>query len=190
MTTPTTPDDVLRCEAGPGGLPGATPHPEGPARLVLGDPGAPVTITEFGDLECPYCRQAAEPLRQLVAESDGGVRLVWRHFPLFQVHPHALVAALAVEAAADQGLFWPMQQALFAQQNRLTEPDLRAVARTLGLDPDTVTGPAAQPLAARVEADYVAGLDLGVAGTPTIYVDGVPYDGPLTLAGLRRALPA
>ncbi|MEV7972638.1 DsbA family protein [Cellulomonas sp. NPDC089187] len=178
-----------RCEAGPGGLPEAAAHPEGSARLVLGDSSAPVTITEFGDLECPYCRQAAEPLRRLIAESDGGVRLVWRHFPLFQVHPHALVAALAAEAAAEQGMFWPMQQALFAQQNRLTEPDLRTVARTLGLDPESVTGPVAQRFADRVEADYVAGLDLGVAGTPTLFIDGEPYTGALTLSALRRALP-
>lgn len=185
-----TADDAERCEAGPGGLPEPAVRPEGPARLVLGDPDAPVTVTEFGDLECPYCRQAEEPLRRLVAQSGGRVRLVWRHFPLFQVHPHALIAALAVEAAADQGMFWPMQQALFAQQGRLTEPDLRTVARSLGLDPETVAGPAAQErYAARVEADYVAGLDLGVAGTPTIFIQGEPYQGPLTLAGLRRALP-
>ncbi len=165
-------------------------HPEGPARLILGAADAPVTVTEFGDLECPYCRQVEEPLRRLVAESDGGVRLVWRHFPLFQVHPHALIAALAVEAAAEQGLFWPMQRALFAQQNRLTEPDLRAVARTVGVDPESVTGAAAQRFADRVEADYVAGLDLGVAGTPTLFIDGEPYSGALTLPALRRALPA
>ncbi|RMI05157.1 DsbA family protein [Cellulomonas triticagri] len=159
------------------------------ARLVLGDPAAPVTITEFGDLECPYCRDAAPVLRRLVEESDGRVRLVWRHFPLFQVHPHALIAALAAEAAAEQGLFWEMQEALFAQQDRLTEPDLRAVGARLGLDPDLVAGPGAQRLAPLVEADYVAGLDLGVAGTPSLLVDGVPYRGRLDLASLRAALP-
>lgn len=109
-------------------------------RLVLGDPAAPVTITEYGDLECPYCRDAEPVLRRLVEESDGGVRLVWRHFPLFQVHPHALIAALAAEAAAEQGLFWEMQRLLFAQQDRLAEPDLRAAGARLGLDPAAVAG--------------------------------------------------
>ena len=183
--------DIDRCTTGSGGTPQPVDGPEGAARLVFGPSDAVVTITEFGDLECPYCRQASEPLRRLVTESEGtdrSVRLVWRHFPLFQVHPHALIAALAAEAAAEQGQFWPMQQALFAQQSRLTEPDLRAVARTLGIDPESVAGPAAQRFADRVEADYVAGLEMGVAGTPTLFIDGEPYTGALDLRSLRRAI--
>lgn len=159
-------------------------------RLVLGDPAAPVTVTEFGDLECPYCRAAEPVLRRLVEESDGGVRLVWRHFPLFQVHPHALIAALAAEAAAEHGQFWQMQRALFAQQDRLTEPDLRAVAARLGLDPATVVGDAAQRFADLVETDYVAGLSLGVRGTPTLFVSGELYQGPLEVQALRAAVVA
>ena len=157
-------------------------------RFVLGAPDAPVTVTEFGDLECPYCRSAEPVLRRLVEESDGGVRLVWRHFPLFQVHPHALIAALAAEAAAEQGLFWEMQRALFAQQDRLTEPDLRAVGARLGLDPATVAGPGAQRFADAVEADYLAGLDLGIRGTPTLLVQGERYRGPIELGALRDAV--
>ncbi|WHP17147.1 DsbA family protein [Cellulomonas sp. ES6] len=160
------------------------------ARLVLGDPAAPVTITEYGDLECPYCRQAEPVLRRLVEESDGGVRLVWRHFPLFQVHPHALVAALAAEAAAEHGLFWEMQRALFAQQDRLAEPDLRAVGARLGLDPVAVAGPGAQRFADLVEADYVTGLGLGVRGTPTLFVQDEQYRGRLDLDALRAAVAA
>lgn len=162
-------------------------------RLVLGAPDAPVTVTEYGDLECPYCRAAEPVLRRLVEESDGGVRLVWRHFPLFQVHPHALIAALAAEAAAEQGRFWEMQRLLFGQQDRLAEPDLRAAGARVGLDPDAVAGPGAQRFADRVEADYVEGLGRGVRGTPTLFVGGEQYRGPLELAPLRaavaRALP-
>ncbi len=156
-------------------------------RLVLGDPAAPVTVTEFGDLECPFCRSAAPALRRLVEESAGRVRLVWRHFPLFQVHPHALIAALAAEAAAEQGRFWEMQELLFAQQDRLAEPDLRAAGARLGLDPAAVAGPGAQRYADVVEADYVAGLGLGVRGTPTLFVGGEQYRGPLELDALRAA---
>jgi protein-disulfide isomerase len=161
-----------------------------PARLVLGDPAAPVTVTEFGDLECPYCRDAAPVLRRLVEESDGGVRLVWRHFPLFQVHPHALIAALAAESAAEQGRFWEMQAALFAQQDRLAEPDLRDVAERLGLDPDLAAGEGAQRFADLVEADYLGGLEIGVRGTPTLYVQGERYRGPIELGALRAAVAA
>lgn len=159
-------------------------------RFVLGDPAAPVTVTEFGDLECPYCRSAEPVLRRLVEESGGAVRLVWRHFPLFQVHPHALIAALAAEAAAEQGLFWEMQRALFAQQDKLTEPDLRAVGARLGLDPAAVAGPGAQRFADAVEADYLGGLELGIRGTPTLLVQGERYRGPIELGPLRDAVAA
>jgi protein-disulfide isomerase len=159
-------------------------------RHVLGHPDAPVTVTEFGDLECPYCRAAEPVLRTLVEESDGRVRLVWRHFPLFQVHPHALIAGLAAEAAAEQGLFWEMQRALFAQQDRLAEPDLRAAGARLGLDPETVAGPGAQRFADLVEADYLLGLDLAVRGTPTLLVQGERYHGPIELDALRAAVRA
>jgi protein-disulfide isomerase len=129
-------------------------------------------------------------LRRLVEESDGGVRLVWRHFPLFQVHPHALIAALAAEAAAEQGLFWELQRALFAQQDRLAEPDLRAAGARLGLDPAAVAGPGAQRFADAVEADYLSGLDLGIRGTPTLLVQGERYRGPIEIGALRDAVAA
>jgi protein-disulfide isomerase len=159
-------------------------------RLVLGDPAAPITVTEFGDLECPYCRAAEPVLRELVETSQGQVRLEWRHFPLFQVHPHALIAALAAEAAAEQGLFWQMQRALFAQQDHLAEPDLRAVGARLGLDPARVAGEQAQTFADLVEADYLAGLELGIRGTPTLLVQGERYHGPIELGPLRAAVAA
>ena len=104
------------------------------AEHVLGNPAAPVTVIEYGDFECPYCAAAAPVLKQLVEESDGQVRLVFRHFPLADNHPHALTAALAAEAAAAQGAFWPMHDLLFARQDRLSDVALRAYAEELGLD--------------------------------------------------------
>src|SRR4051794_38423714 len=70
---------------------------------VMGNPEAPVCVVEYGDYECPYCAAAEPVLRQLVEGSDGAVRVVFRNFPLFEVHPHALVAALAAEAAGATG---------------------------------------------------------------------------------------
>src|SRR6187402_234599 len=107
-------------------------------RHVYGRPDAPVTVLEFGDLECPYCRAAAPVLRELVDTSDGRVRLVWRHFPLFEVHPHALAAALAVEEAGVQGRFWEMHEQLMSHQDRLAERDLRTAALAVGIDPSAV----------------------------------------------------
>ena len=155
---------------------------------VLGNPDAPVTVVEYGDFECPYCAAAAPVLRQLVAESDGRVRLVFRHFPLAQNHPHALTAALAAEAAGAQGAFWEMHDLLFARQDRLSDAALRAYAEELGLDGDRVVGAAAQEFAVKVAADFETGLADEVAGTPTVIIDGQPFSGRVELSALRRAV--
>jgi protein-disulfide isomerase len=154
---------------------------------VLGNPEAPVTVIEYGDFECPYCAAAAPVLRQLVEESDGRVRLVFRHFPLAGTHPHALTAALAAEAAGAQGAFWPMHDVLFARQDRLSDTALRAYAEELGLDADRVVGEAAQEFAGKVAADFEQGLEDEVAGTPTVIVDGELLSGRVELAALQRA---
>lgn len=157
-------------------------------RHVYGDPHAPVTMVEFGDLECPYCRAAAPVLRTLVDSSGGAVRLVWRHFPLFEVHPHALTAALAAEAAGAHGLFWAMHDRVFARQDRLTDPDLRAHGAALGIDPDEVAGDSAQRYAPAVEADYLAGLAVGVRATPTLLIGERRLQGAVDLRTLRAAV--
>ena len=157
---------------------------------VLGNPGAAVTVLEFGDYECPYCAGAAPILRDLVSTSQGRVRLVFRNFPLFEVHPHALTAALAAESTAVSGgepVFWLMHAKLFVHQARLSGPDLRLYAEAVGADPDLAVGEPAQRFAAVVRADYAAGLEAGVSATPTLFVDGVPYEGRVDLGSLRRA---
>ena len=162
----------------------------GPVEHVLGDPAAPVTVLEYGDYECPYCAGAAPVLRALVDASDGRVRLVFRNFPLFQIHPHALVAALAAESTTESGQFWAMHKLLFEKQDRLSEADLRLYARHVGADPDLAAGAAAQRFADKVRADYVAGVAAGVEGTPTVFVNGTAYTGRIDLASLQRATGA
>ena len=158
--------------------------------MTIGDANAPVTIVEFGDLECPYCHDAAPVLRAVVEESGGTVRLVFRHFPLFEVHPYALTAALAAEAAGAQGRFWEMHDLLFAHQDRLDDVGLAHWAQTLGLDGASVVGEAAQEHGDAVERDYLAGTALGVRGTPTLFVDGERYRGRVTEDGVRAAVAA
>lgn len=155
---------------------------------VYGDPGAPVTVVEYGDFECPYCAAAAPVLRQLVDESGGRVRLVFRNFPLPGVHPHALTAALAVEAAGAQGAYWEMHHLVFGKQDRLDDRSLKAYADHLGIDGSRVVGEAAQVFGDKVEADFSAGLDEGVVGTPTLIIDGEPYLGRVEIGALRRAV--
>jgi protein-disulfide isomerase len=161
-----------------------------PPMHVLGDPGAPACVVEYGDYECPYCAAAAPVLRELVASSQGQVRLVFRNFPLFEVHPHALTAALAAESAGATGgeeVFWHLHRKLFQQQARLTDIDLQVYAKAVGADPDRATGDQAQRFAPIVQADYRSGVEVGVSGTPTLFIDGEAYAGRIDLESLRRA---
>jgi protein-disulfide isomerase len=155
---------------------------------VLGNPDAPVTLLEYGDYECPYCAAAAPVLRQVVTESGGRVRLLFRNFPLPDVHPFALTAALAAEAAGEQGAFWPMHEMMFARQDRLDDAALSAYAEELGIDGRLVVGGAAQVFGDKVEADFAAGLEAGVGGTPTVFIDGRLYSGRVEAGALRRAI--
>lgn len=161
-----------------------------PVVHVLGNPEAPTCVVEYGDYECPYCAGAAPVLRELVSASAGQVRLIFRNFPLFEVHPHALTAALAAEstaATAGEPVFWQMHQKLFVHQTRLNDFDLQLYAKSLGGDPDYATGEAAQRFAPIVQADYGSGIEAGVSSTPTLFIDGMPYEGRIDLLSLQRA---
>jgi protein-disulfide isomerase len=155
---------------------------------VLGNRDAAVTLLEYGDYECPYCAAAAPVLRHVVEDSDGLVRLVFRNFPIADRHPYALTAALAAEAAGAQGGFWEMNELIFARQQRLDDAALRAYADELGLDGSLVVGEPAQAFADKVEADFAAGLDAGVGGTPTVFIDGRLWSGRVEAGALRRAI--
>src|SRR5258708_31082249 len=89
---------------------------------ALGASHAPVTVVEYGDFECPNCKQAAPAVKLLLERFPGRVRLVYRHFPLEEVHPHALHAALAAEVAAGKGKFLPMDELLFDNHHHLKLP--------------------------------------------------------------------
>jgi protein-disulfide isomerase len=154
-------------------------------RHVYGDPQAPVTIVEYGDFECPYCGAAAPVLREVVDGSAGQLRLVFRHFPVFTKHPFALTAALAAEAAGE--LFWPMHDQLFAHQPKFTDQELERYAADIGVE-GPVTGEAAQAFRPAIETDYRSGGELGVRGTPTLFIDGGLYTGRVAVGALRSAL--
>src|SRR3979490_2569874 len=95
---------------------------------ALGASHAPVTVVEYGDFECPNCKQAAPAVKLLFEEFVGRIRLVYRHFPLEEVHPHALRAAEAAECGGAQGKFWPMHDLLFDNQQHLKLPQLHGYA--------------------------------------------------------------
>lgn len=157
---------------------------------VKGNPAAPVVVVEYGDYECPYCAAAAPVLRELVEGSDGQVQLVFRNFPLAEIHPHALTAALAAEATTPHGVFWEMHDLLFAHQNRLSDVNLRAYAESLGVDGDLVVGERVQPFGDKIEQDFTTGVEQGVLGTPTLVIDGDVYQGRVDITSLRQTTTA
>ena len=97
-------------------------------------PSAARVLVEYGDYECPYSRQAFRAIERVERQLNGGVRFAFRHFPLTDIHPPALAAAAAAEAAALQDRFWEMHKLLFHRQRALEDDDLRRYAAELELD--------------------------------------------------------
>lgn len=151
---------------------------------VRGTVGAPHTLVMYGDFECPYCRRAAPVVEQLQERMGDRLSFAFRHFPLAEMHPFALAAAVASEAAALAGKFWPMHDLLYAGEPRLRQDDLRGYAEHLGIDPATVVWPATRMVEDRVEADFNSGIRSGVRGTPTLFVDSRLYQGDVTVEAL------
>jgi protein-disulfide isomerase len=160
------------------GRQGALTPPVGERDHVAGPADAPVTLVEYGDLECPYCRMA-HPIVQAARRKLGDeLRFVFRHFPLAEVHPHARHAAEAAEAAGEQGKFWEMHDRIFQNQHALEDADLVSYARQLHLDGERVAEALrAGVYAARVREDFRSGVRSGVNGTPTFFINGARYDG-------------
>lgn len=145
---------------------------------VLGDNSAAVTLVEYGDYECPHCAAAQLPVKQVLLRYGGKVRLVFRHFPLTEVHPMAHLAAETAEFAAGYGHFWDMHDALFANQPRLSPDLLVKLVSALDLSPRVFREELASGVHARkVHADFLGGVRSGVNGTPTFFINGVRHDG-------------
>lgn len=156
-------------------------HVRGPAR-------APVTVVEYGDFECPYCGQAEDVIRELLA-GQGDVRYVWRHLPLTDVHPQAQLAAQAAEAAAEQDAFWEMHDLLLGHQDELGPKDLVRHAADLGLDVDRFRADLRRGLGTDRIAEDVDSADLSsVSGTPTFFVNGRRHIGAYDITDLTAAI--
>ncbi len=152
---------------------------------VRGDDAAPVTIVEWSDFECPYCQRVLPTLEQLFEEYPTEVRLVFRHFPLHAIHPNAQAAAEAAVCAQDQGAFWELHDAMFEEQDALGVDDLKDKAERAGLDAEAFAAcMEAEDTPDRVEADRRAGIEVGVNGTPALFVNGRPLAGAVAYEDL------
>lgn len=156
---------------------------------TLGPAHAPVTLVEYGDFECPNCKQAAPAVKLLLSQFPERIRLVFRHFPLEQVHPHALPAAQAAEVAGAQGKFWQMHDLLFANQQHLGPRHLQGYAAQLQLDMARYTAEMDDEIyLQRVREHIASGNDSGVRATPTFYVNGRIQDVSFGLHALADAV--
>ena len=156
---------------------------------VRGPSGAAV-ILEYGDYECPYSREAFRNIERVERAMDGQVRFAYRHFPLVQIHSHALGAAAAAEAAARQNRFWDMHEVLFYRQEHLADSDLQRYAEELGLDVARFNSNRSNyRTLSRVGRDVGSGLkSREVNGTPTIFINGVVHRGDYDAATLIQAM--
>ena len=170
-------------------MPDRLSEPLGAEDHVRGAPGADLELVMYGDFECPYCTAAQSILERVRNRLGDRLRFAFRHFPLESVHPHARQAAEAAEAAAAQGAFWEMHDALYAAGGRLTTPDLLGHAEALGLDVRRVdTDLLGRRHGPRIDRDVASGRDSGVTGTPAFFCNAVRLEGAFDAGSLVEAL--
>ena len=161
-------------------------HQRGPA-------DAPVTLVEYGDFQCPDCGRAFGILEQVIEQLGDSMRLVFRNFPLTEVHESAEQAAEAAESAASRGKFWEMHDSLFLHQNDGPDPlglvSLGRYATALGLPArEVIDDVESHRFLEHVREDFMSGVRSGVNGTPTFFINGERYDGPVEVGTLVAAL--
>lgn len=156
---------------------------------TVGTPESKVVLLEFSDFQCPYCAQAHKTLKQLIANHQGEVKLVFKHYPLTPIHSEALPAAKAAWAASKQGKFWEYHDALFTQQDKLGEELYLATAKDLNLDLEQFNsdrnGVAASTAIAQ---DVNLAERLGITGTPFFVMNGEAFAGAVQLADIESIL--
>jgi protein-disulfide isomerase len=156
---------------------------------VAGPPDAPLELIMYGDFQCPYCSASQSIVRRVRTRLDGRLRFAFRHLPLHEVHPEAQKAAEASEAAAAQGKFWEMHDALYANGGKLASADLAELAQRLGLDVERFRAELIDgAYAGRVARDEDAARAAGIAATPAFIVNGVPHTGSFDAGSLVEAL--
>jgi protein-disulfide isomerase len=165
--------------------------PVSPVDHILGPEHAQVTVVEYGDYECPNCKQAAPAVKLLLDHFPGSVRIVYRHFPLEEVHPHAMHAAQAAECAGAQGKFAAMHELLFANQTHLTLHHLRGYAAKLDLDMARFIAVMDDEIyLQRVREHMEGGKTSGVRATPTFFINNKIQDVSFGLHALVEGVDA
>ena len=156
---------------------------------ALGPQKAPITLLEYGDYECPYCRQANLIVGNVVQQLGDKMRFAFRNFPLTQIHPHAQHAAEAAECAGAQNKFWEMHDILYENQQALEDENLLEYAEILELNMSRFQNDFYNHnFAGRVREDFLSGVRSGVNGTPTFYINRMRYNDSWDQETLTRTL--
>lgn len=143
---------------------------------VIGPSDASVTVLNYGDYQCPDCHKRHRAVQKMIDELLGTVQFAYRHFPLINVHPRALRAAEAAEAAAAQGKFWEMHRSLYLSPDKLEDWHLRHYAHASGLDVQRFDQEMANhTYADRILKDYYDSINNGITGAPTTFINGKFY---------------
>ncbi len=162
----------------------------GPDKTV-GPADAKVSMVIYSDFQCPACGAAEPNINRLMGEYEGRVRFVYKHFPLRNIHEWAQKAAEASECALEEGKFWEMHDAMFANQRALSVPDLKRYARQVGLDGGKFDACLdSNEKAEFVEADYQDGVRMGVGATPTFFINGKGIVGGVPITQFRQVIDA
>ncbi|MEX8549333.1 MAG: DsbA family protein [Mucilaginibacter sp.] len=145
---------------------------------IQGKNNAPIKLVEYGDYQCSYCGEAYSVIKAVQQTLGNDLELVFRNFPLSEVHPDAENAAKAAEAAALQNKFWEMHDMLYENQQQLDEENLISFAKKIGLDVNQFKSDMqSSAVSDKVESDFESGARSGVNGTPSFFVNGEKYDG-------------
>jgi protein-disulfide isomerase len=156
---------------------------------VRGDANAPVTIVEFSDFQCPFCKQAEAALQAVMAKYGSKVKLAFMDFPLREIHPRAQATAEAARCANEQGKFWEYHDVLYADQTKLDTPGLVASARGLGMNEKVFQSCMdSGKFKAKIDADLAQGQSVGVAGTPGFFINGVFLSGSQPQAEFEKII--
>jgi protein-disulfide isomerase len=156
---------------------------------VRGSLDAPVVIVEYGDYECPYCGRAYWVIKELLEQLGGQIAFVFRNFPVTETHPRANAVAEALEAAGGQGRFWEMHDWFYEHQHQLEGLDLERHAGIIGLDVEQWRKELRErAYRDRVHEDLETGRESGVTGTPTLFMNGVRYQGDYDFQSMVAAI--
>lgn len=145
---------------------------------VQGPADAKIELVEYADYQCPYCRKAYYIVKDIQKELGKDVKFIFRNFPLAELHANAMHAAIATETAALQGEFWKMHDMLFENQRNLDDTHLMEYAKRVGLNTELFKENFGNEATyGKVKKDYDSGVQAGVEGTPTFFVNGEVFEG-------------